>query len=122
MTNAQIFTELTGGCWHEPIFYGSRICIHCGVLIAVGDANKPFYDMVKYNPTYSNAADILNRMREFVGEDKYKIFGTIIGLWTYDPFNSKYNLYVGEKYVTDPPVLLERAIEFLQEADHERGV
>jgi hypothetical protein len=102
-SDAQRFHELTGGCWHEPIFLGSRICNKCGVLFAIGNANEPFDDFDKVNPTYSNSADILNRMKEFCGEEKFEKFLYEIG-W-----------FKTTKYLFDCLALLDKAIEFLEQ-------
>jgi hypothetical protein len=115
-SNAQIFHELTGGeiaeaywwcetCQQELGGYNvtyEENCAICGhpVIVKGGDC-----------PTYSNAADILNRMREFCGEDKY---GDFI-LWLPDYSVNGILKHVIDTYILNPSALLERAIEFLQE-------
>jgi len=97
MTDAQKFTELTGGKWENII---DGVCDRCGTV---------FYA----NPTYSTAADILNRMKEFCGVDKYENFictvGSITPLFDEPPIYS-----IEEKYILNPSALLQKAIEFLE--------
>jgi len=122
MTDAQKFTELTGGCWHEPELspycriitddrYGGRYqctsykCIKCGKEFKLRD-----------NPTYSNPADILNRMKEKCGEERVKEF---VQKLIIDSRLSGYDatsliLWFIYKYILNTPALLQKAIEFLE--------
>lgn len=84
-SNAQIFTELTGGKWDE------ENCV-----------------------TFLNAADILNKMKEFCGEERYKEFvNEYIGEISYDVEHNEI-IYINEKYILTPSLLLEKAVEYLR--------
>ena len=109
MTDAQRFTELTGGCWHE---YDKIIGLYnkcsCGKICGNLDEH-----IKQSNPTYSNAADILNRMKEFCGQSKYNKFlweesVDCVGRTQLEAINN----FI-EKYILNPPVLLRKAVEFL---------
>jgi hypothetical protein len=70
------------------------------------------------NPTYDNAADILNRMKDYCGEERYKIFinsftsYTDYRHWTtYKPTID----FINEIYILNPSALLRKAVEFLQQ-------
>jgi hypothetical protein len=64
-------------------------------------------------PDNYNAADILNRMREFCGEGKYREFILRVGTQSRD-WNNNYTYYINTIYILNPSALLERAIEFLE--------
>jgi hypothetical protein len=109
MTDAQRFTELTGGCWHE---YDKIIGLYnkcsCGKICGNLDEH-----IKQSNPTYSNAADILNRMKEFCGIDKYEDFICTIGSIT--PLFDEPPIYsIEEKFILNPAALLKKAMEFLE--------
>lgn len=112
-SDAQIFTELTGGCWHgwerENILYkkglDAKICKHCGI----------YWNIDLQNPTYSNAADILKRMREYCGEEKYKKFFTEIATKRNGEYLELMTIYeFVATYILNPPALLKKAVEFLK--------
>lgn len=91
---AQIFHELT--CKHRKEYKSCKEC--------------PLYSLPIIE--YSNAADILNRMKEFCGEEGYynfthKIVLVNTGYIDIDKFL--------DKYILNPSALLQKAIEFLEE-------
>jgi len=114
MTNAQRFHELTAkdkaDVWNNFIGFRSSK-FHCSCGLNFNYHNDLLEHIKESNPTYSNAADILNRMREFCGEDKY---GDFI-LWLPDYSVNGILKHVIDTYILNPSALLERAIEFLQE-------
>lgn len=117
MTNARIFTELTGRKWHFVSSYGEHYYeCSCGERYgsyeAIGEHTKVS------NPTYQNAADILNRMREFCGEDEVKHHSFMLNIGTYYSDRSLLKVvityYIEETYILNAPALLQEAIEFLR--------
>lgn len=111
-SDAQILTELLGGCWHEEYWenkgaFEVRKC-RCNnqTVRFVGE---------HINPTYTNPADILNRMSEKLGEKKFKKFIISISGYHKDYFW----LYaitdmIPLKYIEDVPSLVTKSIEFLE--------
>lgn len=102
-SSAQIFTELTGGCWHERGKRGrfTEICCKCG---------KKY----KRNPTYQNVADILRVME--ARKDYYDFMEYIANRIDYQiPMNVL--VYFINDYILNPSALLERAIEFLKKGE-----
>lgn len=105
----RLFHEATGGCWHEWEIYTDwvesiptcsySVCKKCNTTL---DCKE------KENPTYSNPRDILNRMKEYCGEEKYREFIDIVGASVYDTY------YIDEDYILNPPALLKKAWEFLK--------
>lgn len=117
---AQIFTEATGGHWHigrEDGFPRFGVC-ECG-YVAI---NKNTLD----NPTYSNPADILRRMKEFLGEEGFEKFIKTISLEKHVDYREAYGEPDERYFVTmsiidfingfilNAPALLDKAIEYLQ--------
>ncbi len=94
MTDVQRFTELTGGKWKENEFVweDDKTCVQ--------------FDP---NSTYSNPADILNRMKEYCGDERYSIF--IIGL-DLECVGILENFI--NDYILNAPALLRKAVEFLE--------
>jgi hypothetical protein len=107
MTDAQRFTELTGGCHHVRTSKYSAICRKCKADICSAPSIS-----------YDNAADILNRMKEYCGEERYYTFirkkgiGIVRKLTDY-PINV-YKIFIDETYILNPSLLLREAIEFLE--------
>jgi len=111
MTDAQRFHELTGGCWHE---YDKIIGLYnkcsCGKICGNLDEH-----IKQSNPTYSNAADILKRMREYCGEEKYKKFFTEIATKRNGEYLELMTIYeFVATYILNPPSLLKKAVEFFE--------
>jgi hypothetical protein len=117
MSDAQIFTELIDGKWHEAKLFqdGINYKCSCGCLFYKERMDNHIKES---NPTYSNAADILNKMKEFCGEERYYTFirkkgiGIVRKLTDY-PINV-YNVFIDETYILNPPALLKKAVEFLK--------
>lgn len=119
-SDEQKFTELTGGCWH--IFrqksedeWATMKCQKCG--FETNELNAQFTETA--HPTYSNAADILNKMKEFCGEDRYYEFIIHISFVQTGSSNVGFIMSIGDfinTYILNPPLLLKKAIEFLEEA------
>jgi len=106
--NEAILKEM-GICWHEPIFKGSRICNKCGMLIAVGNADKPFYNMDKYNPTFSHPEEVLAVCMKW--DDWHSGFSNVIGVWEMVNHESR-RFHIITDYITTPDKLLEAAVEW----------
>lgn len=105
---AQIFTELIGGCLHtfapkSEDEWATMVCSKCGYT--TNDLNAQFEETAN---DYLNAADILNKMKEFCGEERYYKFICEIGL------EKNFVYYVEEKYILNAPTLLLKAIEYLR--------
>lgn len=118
-TNAQIFTELTekdkNDVWHEVemVDFGAYLIQRCS-------CGQPLSKKCS-NPTYQNAADILTRMREFCGEERFYNFmhevGIIIGAAILNKQDHEYYIdvdYLIEKDENGELVLLQRAIDFIR--------
>ena len=91
MTDAQRFHELTGGCWHEWVEKTGYVT-YC----------KKCHSAYEEIPTYDNAADILNRMKEKCGEERFETFLHDIGWFkTLD-------------FLFNPSALLRKACEWLE--------
>lgn len=105
---AKRFTELTGGCWHEwkgnnPIGNVCSCGSTCGNISEHIEAS---------NPTYSNAADILNVMWE--RKDCYGFIENIVKAIKYKtPLNVL--AYFINDYILNPTALLREAVEFLEQ-------
>jgi hypothetical protein len=102
------FTELTGGHWHEYKIrcgggrsYLECSCGHCAFL---GEKEKQ-------NPTYTNPADVLRVMMEFLNEDNLVKFARTVGI-DYPIWGP---IYIELKYIIEPDALLKAAVEFLKE-------
>lgn len=118
ISDAQRFTELTDGCWHNCYRKDGywHDCYKC---------EKQYKD--SDNLTYSNAADILNRMRTFCGEEKYRKFIKTISYEKHIDYREAYGepderYFVQmsltdfiNNYILNAPALLRKAIEFLEE-------
>jgi len=81
------------------------------------DAQK-FHELTGLElPENYNAADILNRMKEFCGEIGYKLFLCRLlyaeSCWD-DLTENDYDGVIYVDYVTDPPALIKKAVEFLE--------
>jgi len=101
MTENQRFHELIGGCWKpkETVWETDKFAAE--------------YDP---NPTYSNAADILKRMKEKCGEERYQQFITrkLIGVY-HGRCTHPEEISIYETYIHNTPALLRKAVEFLEE-------
>lgn len=104
---AKEFHEATakeGDCWHEWITGVSPeiyliVCKHCGEI----------YTDYNDNPTYDNPRDILNRMKEFCGEERYDEFIR----WLQQTHWFEIDEFL-ETYILNPPALLKKAVEFMK--------
>jgi hypothetical protein len=107
MNDAQRFTELTGGCRHVRTSKYSAICRKCKADICSAPSIS-----------YDNAADILNRMRDYCGEERYREFIEVggIGIVYHSGVASGYRwlVAINEDYILDHPALLKKAVEFLK--------
>lgn len=113
MTDAQKFHELTGGCWHEfkEVSQYGNIC-KCNCLCGNLDEH-----IKKSNPTYSHADEILKRMKEYCGEERYFDFMVRLGSDVIEKTNPTpiglINNFLND-YILNPPALLKKAVEFLE--------
>ncbi len=113
---AQIFTELTGGCWHEAndCILGVWTC-SCGKKFYECEEEQLLEHLQKENNLYSNPADILTKMKEFCGEEKYGEFIKFsLSSWII-PFKEGTRVYINIEYILNPTQLLERACEWLEQ-------
>jgi len=114
MTDAQRFTELTGGKWHEININIPRLQCSCGKEWYGGATTEELNKHLSLNPTYSNASDILNRMKEFCGEEKYLIFiSWLCSTLSFSIDNFRIVMDFINTYILNPPALLRKAVEFL---------
>lgn len=122
-SDAQKLTELLGGCWHEVVARGLENICSCGFksyLIVSLDEH-----IEESNPTYKNPKDILNKMKEFCGEERYIKFIRKISLKkhidyaAYDEEPDKVSFVPMSTYefinayILNIPALVTKAIEFL---------
>lgn len=112
MTDAQRFHELTGGCWHE---YDKIIGLYnkcsCGKICGNLDEH-----IKQSNPTYTNPADILKRMRDYCGEERYALFMAKLEYGMQQPNIEAidWDGSIDEDYVLNPSALLRKACEWLE--------
>jgi hypothetical protein len=106
MNDAQKFTELTGGCRHVRTSKYSAICRKCKADICSAPSIS-----------YDNAADILNRMKEYCGEERYFDFMVHLGSDVIEKTNPTpiglINNFLND-YILDTPALCKKAVEFLK--------
>jgi hypothetical protein len=98
MTETQRFHELTGGCWHEWVEKTGYVT-YCKKCLSA-------YEEI---PTYDNPADILKRMRDYCGEERYKDFLNTISE-SISPYAKVIDIY----YIENAPALLRKACEWLE--------
>ncbi len=108
---AKLFHEATGGCWHE---YDKIIGLYnkcsCGKICGNLDEH-----IKQSNPTFDNPTDILKRMRDYCGEERYKLFMAQL-----EYGNNAYvegidwSGHIDVDYVTNAPALCKKAWEFLK--------
>jgi hypothetical protein len=120
-SDAQRFTEMTGVCWHErdwskePSFWVGGNGWQCFTCRKCGQNIPIDYDSKR--PTYSNPKDILEKMKEFCGEDRYYEFIIHISFVQTGSSNVGFIMSIGDfinTYILNPPLLLKKAIEFLE--------
>lgn len=81
------------------------------VMGSKSDAQK-FHELTGLElPENYNAADILNRMKEFCREERYINFIKTVGE-IMAPHN--YHEVISIDYILNPPALLQKAVEFLE--------
>jgi len=114
MSDARRFTELTakeGDDWHEMYGCNGQLVCSCGEKFSL--SSFAINHVRQSNPTYTNAADILNRMKEFCGEGLEDFIVEVGGL-------SKHGSHLDTilvDYVLHPDDLLQKAIEWLEAED-----
>lgn len=116
MSDAQIFTELIDGKWHEAKLFqdGINYKCSCGCLFYKERMDNHIKES---NPTYSNPKDILEKMKQFCGEDRYYEFIIHISFVQTGSSNVGFIMSIGDfinTYILNPPLLLKKAIEFLE--------
>lgn len=101
------FTLALGECWHFPERYGKIfVCVLCKKEVPL----EP-------HPTYSHADEILAKMREKLGEEKFnKFFIYLVDSLEIDGAG-KYNVIYEfmNCYIFNPAELIGKAIEYLKE-------
>jgi hypothetical protein len=112
---ARLFHEATGGIWHEVEQAGT------GYFKCSCSKEKHSYYYAEFlyqhtNPTYTNPADILNRMKEYCGEERYGefIYQCITEMRTLN--KTSYLTVMGfvDSFILNAPALLRKAVEFLE--------
>jgi hypothetical protein len=126
-SDAQILTELLGGCWHEEIditHLGTNRTCSCGF---VGTAKELNYHIKESNPKYLHADEVLVPLREKLGEERYREF-IVVKLHNLE---RQYWYLVGsshlsnlkkntpEFFILNVPALVKKAIEFLEQMKEE---
>jgi len=111
--------ELLGICWHEPIFDGSRICLHCGALLAYGKANDPLSKEefnVMANPDFTTDAGKVELLR-LIRKQKdwyYFVKQMDIGLVRRNPIGERFTLLNTEYILDTTGLLLKAAVEWME--------
>jgi hypothetical protein len=99
-------TAKEGDCWHTRISKYSAICKKCGADMSTAT-----------NPTYDNPRDILKRMKDFCGEERYFDFMVHLGSDVIEKTNPTpiglINNFLND-YILDHPALCKKAVEFLK--------
>ena len=73
-------------------------------------------------PENYNAADILNRMKEFCGEEKYLIFiSWLCSTLSFSIDNFRIVMDFINTYILNPSALLRKAVEFLKGEGNDRA-
>jgi hypothetical protein len=111
------FTLLLGVEWHEIKSEGYYDGIRqveqpkcsCGKSFLFLSELKDH--IARNNPTYSDAASILLKMKEKLGEEKYRAF--LFEIFYFEA-NDPLQTFV-DKYIFNPRALMERALEFMKE-------
>lgn len=114
---ARLFHEATakeGEVWHEVVEHRSGYYrCSCGEVFAYGSDIDNHINQI--NPTYDNPRDILNRMKEYCGEEKYKKFFTEIATKRNGEYLELMTIYeFVATYILNPPALCKKAGEFLK--------
>lgn len=114
---AQRFHEATGGN-HRLVERGCYYYCSCGKKW-YAHPTPIAWKRHTQNPTYSNAADILNRMKEYLGEEEYREFidANQIGIVYHMGADNGYvwKVAINEEYITNPYSLLEKAWEYIKQ-------
>lgn len=114
-SDAQRFHELTGGKLHYEIESIQKDYYYCSCGFVEKDRSAFNGHIAKHNPTYSNAADILNRMKEFCGEEKYLIFiSWLCSTLSFSIDNFRIVMDFINTYILNPSALLRKAVEFME--------
>lgn len=104
---AKEFHEATakeGDCWHIRISKYSAICKKCGADMSTAT-----------NPTYDNPLDILKRMREYCGDERFDLFMAQLEYGNNTNVEGiDWSGNIDIDYILDPPALCKKAVEFLK--------
>lgn len=108
-STVQIFTELVDGKWHEAKLFqdGINYKCSCGCLFYKERMDNHIKES---NPTYSNPKDILEKMKQFCGIHKFRNF-----IYQLSDDCCEDTIMFVETYILNPPLLLKKAIEFLEQ-------
>jgi hypothetical protein len=108
------FTLAIGECWHEwECDYSNFHCIKCWYRVNSSDYTPK-------NPTYTDSASILEKMREKLGEEKYSKF---IYQLSSQYFDKNGITRIGQQarlinflndYIFNPAALIDKALEFMR--------
>ncbi len=115
----KLFHEATakeGEVWHEVVEHRSGYYrCSCGEVFAYGSDIDNHINQI--NPTYSHADEILKRMKEYCGEERYFDFMVRLGSDVIEKTNPTpiglINNFLND-YILNPPALLKKAVEFLE--------
>lgn len=107
-------TAKEGEVWHErinAIMFADFFTCSCGYQART--IEEFALHTKKSNPTYSHADEILKRMREYCGEERYRKFVAQIGKVRIVPPYISYQYLYYEEYILDPSALCKKAREFV---------
>jgi hypothetical protein len=104
------FTELTGGRWHERVWFKSfddgmsfeQVC-SCGYHTAHDISMLKHIEV--HNPTYTNPADVLAA----IPEEHKDVFFDTIGI------DDAHHCYIRIDHIIEPDKLLLAAVEWMKE-------
>ncbi len=114
----QEFFEATGGCRHEITEDTDRNVYVCNCGIELPTALFCQDHIKESNPTYSHADEILNRMKEYWGEEGYDLFMAQLEYGNRENVEAiDWSGMIDVDLVTNPKALLSKAIEYLKEKE-----
>jgi hypothetical protein len=113
---ARLFHEATakeGEVWHEVVPITLKPRCSCGKMFTwQSDLSKHIDES---NPTYDNPRDILKRMRDFCGEERFDLFMAQLEYGNNTNVEGiDWSGNIDIDYILDPPALCKKAVEFLK--------
>jgi uncharacterized C2H2 Zn-finger protein len=107
-------TAKEGEVWHEVVEHRSGYYrCSCGEVFAYGSDIDNHINQI--NPTYDNPRDILKRMREYCGDERFDLFMAQLEYGNNTNVEGiDWSGNIDIDYILDPPALLQKAVEFLK--------